>query len=100
MPIGSHIVKKPVSLALAIRIDGQKEIMYLWNNQNKGSKFWQIETNWDRSASVSSGASGPWLRGSRGWSGSGSRGSGRMAGVKKQDDHGQEKKRCWTLETS
>lgn len=37
---GSHIVKKSVYLALAIRMDGQKEILGLWIDQNEGSKFW------------------------------------------------------------
>jgi transposase-like protein len=37
---GNHIVKKSVYLALAIRMDGQKEILGLWIDQNEGSKFW------------------------------------------------------------
>jgi putative transposase len=36
----NHIVKKSVYLALAIRMDGQKEILGLWIDQNEGSKFW------------------------------------------------------------
>jgi putative transposase len=37
---GNHIVKKSVYLALAIRMDGQKEILGLWIDQSEGSKFW------------------------------------------------------------
>jgi len=35
-----HVVKKAVYLALAIGLDGQKEVLGLWIEQNEGSKFW------------------------------------------------------------
>ena len=35
-----HISKKAVYLALAIRIDGQKELLGMWIEQNEGAKFW------------------------------------------------------------
>src|SRR5215469_6563679 len=35
-----HVIKKAVYLALAIGLDGQKEILGLWIEQNEGSKFW------------------------------------------------------------
>ena len=35
-----HVRKKAVYLALAIRLDGQKEILGMWIEQNEGSKFW------------------------------------------------------------
>jgi len=35
-----HVVKKSVYLALAIGLDGQKEVLGLWIEQNEGSKFW------------------------------------------------------------
>jgi transposase-like protein len=37
---GATVVKKSVYLALAIRLDGQKELLGLWIEQNKGAKFW------------------------------------------------------------
>jgi transposase-like protein len=37
---GGAAVKKSVCLALAIRIDGQKELLGLWIEQNEGAKFW------------------------------------------------------------
>lgn len=37
---GSHIVKKSVYLALAIRLDGKKELLGLWIEQAEGAKFW------------------------------------------------------------
>jgi transposase-like protein len=37
---GATVVKKAVYLALAIRIDGQKELLGLWIEQNEGAKFW------------------------------------------------------------
>jgi transposase-like protein len=37
---GSQVVKKSVYLALAIRMDGQKELLGLWIEQNEGAKFW------------------------------------------------------------
>jgi transposase-like protein len=37
---GSSVVKKSMYLALAIRIDGQKELLGLWIEQNEGAKFW------------------------------------------------------------
>ena len=37
---GGHIVKKSVYLALAIRMDGQKELLGLWIDQSEGAKFW------------------------------------------------------------
>jgi len=36
----SHIVKKSIYLALAIRLDGQKELLGLWIDQSEGAKFW------------------------------------------------------------
>jgi transposase-like protein len=35
-----HVRKKAVYLALAIKLDGQKEILGMWIEQNEGSKFW------------------------------------------------------------
>jgi transposase-like protein len=35
-----HVVKKAVYLALAIRMDGQKELLGMWIERNEGSKFW------------------------------------------------------------
>ena len=35
-----HIVKKAIYLALAIRMDGQKELLGLWIERNEGAKFW------------------------------------------------------------
>jgi len=35
-----HVIKKAVYLALAIRLDGQKEILGMWIEHNEGSKFW------------------------------------------------------------
>ena len=35
-----HISKKAVYLALAIGLDGQKEVLGLWIEQNEGAKFW------------------------------------------------------------
>jgi transposase-like protein len=35
-----HVVKKSVYLALAIRLDGQKELLGMWIEQNEGAKFW------------------------------------------------------------
>ena len=35
-----HVIKKAVYLALAIGLDGQKEVLGLWIEQNEGSKFW------------------------------------------------------------
>jgi transposase-like protein len=35
-----HVSKKSVYLALAIRLDGQKELLGMWIEQNEGSKFW------------------------------------------------------------
>jgi transposase-like protein len=37
---GTTVVKKSVYLALAIRIDGRKELLGLWIEQNEGAKFW------------------------------------------------------------
>ena len=37
---GGVVVKKSVYLALAIRLDGQKELLGLWIEQNEGAKFW------------------------------------------------------------
>jgi transposase-like protein len=34
------IQKKAFFLALAIRVDGQKELLGLWAEQNEGAKFW------------------------------------------------------------
>ena len=35
-----HVVKKAVYIALAIRLDGQKEALGMWVERNEGSKFW------------------------------------------------------------
>ena len=35
-----HVSKKSVYLALAIGLDGQKEVLGLWIEQNEGAKFW------------------------------------------------------------
>jgi transposase-like protein len=35
-----HVTKKALYLALAIRMDGQKEILGMWIERNEGSKFW------------------------------------------------------------
>jgi len=35
-----HIVKKSIYLALAIGLDGQKEVLGIWIEQNEGAKFW------------------------------------------------------------
>jgi transposase-like protein len=37
---GAMVVKKSVYLALAIRLDGQKELLGLWIEQNEGARFW------------------------------------------------------------
>ncbi|GHU90794.1 hypothetical protein FACS189476_11140 [Spirochaetia bacterium] len=37
---GPQVVKKSVYLALAIRLDGQKELLGMWIEQNEGAKFW------------------------------------------------------------
>jgi transposase-like protein len=37
---GPQAVKKPVYLALAIRVDGQEELLGMWIKQNEGAKFW------------------------------------------------------------
>jgi transposase-like protein len=35
-----HVSKKSVYLALAIRADGQKELLGMWIERNEGAKFW------------------------------------------------------------
>jgi len=35
-----HISKKAIYLALAIRLDGQKELLGMWIERNEGAKFW------------------------------------------------------------
>ena len=35
-----HVSKKAVYIALAIRLDGQKEVLGMWIERNEGSKFW------------------------------------------------------------
>src|SRR5215469_2564191 len=35
-----HVSKKAVYLALAVRLDGQKEVLGMWIERNEGSKFW------------------------------------------------------------
>src|SRR5215471_16135798 len=35
-----HVCKKAIYLALAIRLDGQKELLGMWIERNEGSKFW------------------------------------------------------------
>jgi transposase-like protein len=42
---GGAVVKKSVYLALAIRLDGQKELLGLWIEQNEGAKFWMSIMN-------------------------------------------------------
>lgn len=37
---GSQVVKKSMYLALAIRLDGQKELLGLWTESAEGAKFW------------------------------------------------------------
>ena len=39
------VVKKSVYLALAIRLDGQKELLGLWIEQNEGAKVWMSIMN-------------------------------------------------------
>jgi transposase-like protein len=39
---GGSVVKKSIYLALAIRLDGQKELLGLWIEQNEGAKFWLL----------------------------------------------------------
>jgi transposase-like protein len=39
------VAKKSVYLALAIRMDGQKELLGLWIEQNEGAKFWMSIMN-------------------------------------------------------
>jgi transposase-like protein len=36
----SKVVRKSIYLALAIRLDGQKELLGLWIDQSEGAKFW------------------------------------------------------------
>ena len=36
----SKVIKKSIYLALAVRLDGQKELLGLWIDQNEGAKFW------------------------------------------------------------
>ena len=35
-----HVSKKAVYIALALRLDGQKEVLGMWIERNEGSKFW------------------------------------------------------------
>jgi transposase-like protein len=35
-----HVRKKAIHLALAIRLDGQKELLGMWIERNEGAKFW------------------------------------------------------------
>jgi transposase-like protein len=42
---GGAVIKKSVYLALAIRMDGQKELSGLWIEQNEGAKFWMSIMN-------------------------------------------------------
>ena len=35
-----HVSKRAVYIALSIRLDGQKEVLGMWIEQNEGSKFW------------------------------------------------------------
>jgi len=35
-----HISKKSIYLALAIRLDGQKDLLGMWIERNEGAKFW------------------------------------------------------------
>jgi len=41
----AQVKKKVIYLALAIRLDGQKEILGLWVSENEGSKFWLAVMN-------------------------------------------------------
>ena len=42
---GGTVVKKSIYLALAIRLDGHKELLGLWIEQNEGAKFWMSIMN-------------------------------------------------------
>ena len=42
---GGTVIKKSVYLALAIRMDGQKELLGLWIEQQEGAKFWMTIMN-------------------------------------------------------
>jgi putative transposase len=35
-----HVVKKAIYLALAITLEGQKDLLGLWIDQSEGAKFW------------------------------------------------------------
>jgi len=35
-----HVVKKAIYMALAINLEGKKELLGLWIDQNEGAKFW------------------------------------------------------------
>ena len=35
-----HVIKKAVYLALAVTLEGKKELLGLWIDQNEGAKFW------------------------------------------------------------
>ena len=37
---GGHVVKKSIYLALAITLEGRKELLGLWIDQSEGAKFW------------------------------------------------------------
>jgi putative transposase len=37
---GSHVTRKSIYLALAITLEGKKELLGLWIEQNEGAKFW------------------------------------------------------------
>lgn len=36
----NHVIKKAVYLALAVNLEGHKEIIGMWSSENEGSKFW------------------------------------------------------------
>jgi transposase-like protein len=40
---GAMVVKKSVYVALAIRLDGQKELLGRWIGQNEGARFWYTQ---------------------------------------------------------
>ena len=50
-----HVSKKAIYLALAIRLDGQKELLGMWIERNEGAKFWMgipsIPRTWAKGSS-------------------------------------------------
>jgi transposase-like protein len=41
-----HIIKKAIYLALAIRLDGQKELLGMWIERNEGSSDYSPRSGW------------------------------------------------------